>query len=57
MNELIQNTETSTPIASNINLEGLDDDAIKSLIADSYKLLDRRKREREKNHSKNRSKN
>ncbi|MFL0809100.1 MAG: hypothetical protein K6L76_01675 [Agarilytica sp.] len=49
MNELIQNTGTSTPIASNINLERLDDEAIKSLIADSYKLLDRRKREREKN--------
>ena len=48
MNKFTQNIETSTPIASNINLERLDDKAIKSLIADGYKLLDRRKREREK---------
>ena len=31
-----------------IDLENLDDEAIKLLIADGYKLLDRRKREREK---------
>lgn len=31
-----------------IDLENLDDEAIKKLIADGYKLLDRRKREREK---------
>lgn len=48
MNKFTQNIETSTAIASNINLERLDDKAIKSLIADGYKLLDRRKREREK---------
>ena len=31
-----------------INLESMNDEAIKKLIADGYKLLDRRKREREK---------
>lgn len=31
-----------------IDLENMDDEAIKKLIADGYKLLDRRKREREK---------
>ena len=31
-----------------INLENMDDEAIKELIADGYKLLNRRKREREK---------
>lgn len=41
-------TETSTTPTPDIHLESLDDEAIKSLIADGYKLLDRRKREREK---------
>ena len=31
-----------------IDLENMNDEAIKKLIADGYKLLDRRKREREK---------
>ena len=40
--------QPSKEITSPINLNTLDDDAIKSLISDGYKLLDRRKREREK---------
>lgn len=40
-------TEINRPLPV-IDLENMDDDAIKKLIADGYKLLDRRKREREK---------
>lgn len=45
MNEV---TLTPKEASNPINLNTLDDDAIKSLISDGYKLLDRRKREREK---------
>ncbi len=46
MSELISNTPlTSSP---RFSLETMDDEALRKLIADGYKLLDRRKREREK---------
>ncbi len=48
MNELMPNIQSSAPTANAIELNSLDDEAIKKLIADGYKLLDRRKREREK---------
>ena len=45
---LNQNTPETSPLMPSINLNNLEDEAIKKLIADGYKLLDRRKREREK---------
>ena len=44
---VVSNTEINIPLPA-INLENMDDEAIKKLIAQGYKLLDRRKREREK---------
>ncbi|MGI1678095.1 MAG: hypothetical protein K6L75_05140 [Cellvibrionaceae bacterium] len=44
---VVSHTDTHRPLPM-IDLENMDDEAIKKLIADSYKLLDRRKREREK---------
>lgn len=44
---VVSHTEMNRPLPV-VNLEGMDDEAIKKLIADGYKLLDRRKREREK---------
>ena len=44
----IQHPEAVVNSAPAIDLQSLDDEAIKTLIADGYKLLDRRKREREK---------
>ena len=48
MNELTPNIQSPSPTTKAIELNSLNDDAIKKLIADGYKLLDRRKREREK---------
>lgn len=48
MNELIPNSSTPAKSTTAINIDKLDDEAIKSLIAEGYKLLDRRKRKREK---------
>ncbi len=45
---LNQNTPETSSLMPSINLNNLEDEAIKKLIADGYKLLDRRKREREK---------
>lgn len=45
---LNQNTPETSPLVPSINLNNLEDEAIKKLIAEGYKLLDRRKREREK---------
>lgn len=45
MNESTPSHSISAP---NYDLTTLNDDAIKSLISEGYKLLDRRKREREK---------
>lgn len=44
----INNTESTTTQSSFIDLETLNDESIKLLISDGYKLLDKRKREREK---------
>ncbi len=44
---VVSHTDIHRPLPM-IDLENMDDEAIKKLIADSYKLLDRRKREREK---------
>lgn len=44
---IIPSTEINRPLPE-IYLEKLDDEAIKNFIAEGYKLLDRRKREREK---------
>lgn len=44
---IISSTEISRPLPI-VDLKTMDDEAIKSLIADGYKLLNRRKREREK---------
>ena len=38
----------TAPSPQNINLNTLDDEQIKKIIADGYKLLDQRKREKEK---------
>ena len=46
-NNVVSHTDIHRPLPM-IDLENMDDEAIKKLIADSYKLLDRRKREREK---------
>lgn len=48
MNELTPNIQSPAPTTKAIELNSLNDEAIKKLIADGYKLLDRRKREREK---------
>ena len=48
MNELTPSKVTSKDAINTINLNTFDDEAIKNLISDGYKLLDRRKREREK---------
>ena len=48
MNSPTHVDSSATPTPQHISLGSLDDDAIKQLIADGYKLLDRRKREREK---------
>ena len=44
---IISNTQISRPLPI-VDLKTMDDETIKSLIADGYKLLNRRKREREK---------
>lgn len=44
----LDQSERTIKSQSNIDLEGLNDESIKSLISDGYKLLDKRKREREK---------
>ena len=41
-------SETAVTTNPKIDLNSFDDETIKLLIADGYKLLDRRKREREK---------
>ena len=46
-NNVVSHTEINRPLPM-INLENMDDEAIKDLIAQGYKLLNRRKREREK---------
>ena len=46
-NDIVSSSEINRPLPM-INLENMDDEAIKELIADGYKLLNRRKREREK---------
>ncbi len=43
----VSSTEIPRPLPA-IDLEKMDDEAIKQLISEGYKLLDRRKREREK---------
>ncbi|GAB1260739.1 hypothetical protein [Aurantivibrio plasticivorans] len=43
----VSSTEIPRPLPA-IDLEKMDDEAIKKLISEGYKLLDRRKREREK---------
>ncbi len=48
MNELTPTIQNPAPTTKAIELNSLNDEAIKKLIADGYKLLDRRKREREK---------
>lgn len=48
MNELTPSASTPATSMTTINIDTLDDEAIKSLIAEGYKLLDRRKRKREK---------
>ena len=48
MNELTPIDSTPATSMTTINIDTLDDEAIKSLIAEGYKLLDRRKRKREK---------
>jgi len=48
MNELTPSSTNETVAAQTIELNSLNDEAIKRLISDGYKLLDRRKREREK---------
>ncbi|GAB1257258.1 hypothetical protein NBRC116494_17600 [Aurantivibrio plasticivorans] len=48
MNDLNPTAPTSTSTSEMIQLEKFSDDAIKSLIAEGYKLLDSRKRKREK---------
>ena len=44
---IISHTEISRPLPI-VDLKTLDDEAIKTLIGDGYKLLDQRKRERER---------
>lgn len=44
---IISPTEIARPLPV-IDLKRMDDEAIKQLISEGYKLLDRRKREREK---------
>ena len=44
---VVLHTQESRPLLTN-NLEAMSDDAIKKLIAEGYKLLNRRKREHEK---------
>ncbi len=44
---VLSHTEINRPLPA-IDLEKMDDEAIKTLIANSYKLLNKRKREREK---------
>ena len=44
---IISHTEISRPLPI-VDLKKMDDETIKSLIAEGYKLLNRRKREREK---------
>lgn len=46
-NNVVSHTEVSRPLPA-IDLERLNDDALKKLITDSYKLLDKRRREHEK---------
>ena len=53
MNNIFKSSNEETKIENNapsptIDLSGMSDDEIKQLIAQSYKLLDSRKREREK---------
>ena len=48
MNELTPTIQNPAPTTKAIELNNLNDEAIKKLIAEGYKLLDRRKREREK---------
>lgn len=48
MNDLNPTAPTSSATPDMIQLEKFSDDAIKSLIAEGYKLLDSRKRKREK---------
>ena len=43
----VSSTEIPRPLPA-IDLEKMDNEAIKKLISEGYKLLDRRKREREK---------
>lgn len=42
------NDSTPSPQSGTVNLNVLNDEAIKKLIADGYRLLDKRKRERER---------
>ncbi len=53
MNDLNEETPSTTAksvasLPSKISLEAMDDDAIRTLINDGYKLLEQRKRDREK---------
>ena len=48
MNELTPTIQNPAPTTKAIERNNLNDEAIKKLIAEGYKLLDRRKREREK---------
>lgn len=44
---VVSHTEINRPLPV-VDLKTMDDEAIKALIADGYKLLNQRKREREK---------
>ena len=46
-NNVVSHTEVSRPLPE-IDLERMSDEALKKLITDSYKLLDKRRREHEK---------